>query len=79
MPLASAAETPADPPIDLKHFERPTPPEPVTREFREVTTGEVRPANETLSAEDAAKELGRTRAQEFEALEAQQNQDLTRP
>jgi hypothetical protein len=48
----------------------------VEREYRDVQSGERRPENETLRAEDAARNLSNARAAESRALEEQHNRDL---
>jgi hypothetical protein len=48
----------------------------VEREFRDVQSGEKRPENETLRAEDAARNLSNVREAERRALDEQQNRDL---
>jgi hypothetical protein len=48
----------------------------VEREFRDVQSGEKRPENETLRAEDAARNLSNAREAEQRAVEEQQHRDL---
>jgi hypothetical protein len=48
----------------------------VEREFRDVQSGEKRPENETLRAEDAARNLSNTRTAEAKALADQNDRDL---
>jgi hypothetical protein len=48
----------------------------VEREFRDVQSGQPRPSSETLSAEDAARNVANVRDAERRAAEEQQNRDL---
>jgi hypothetical protein len=48
----------------------------VERAFFNVQTGEPRPSNETVSAQDAARNVANVREAERRALEEQQNRDL---
>jgi hypothetical protein len=48
----------------------------VERAFFDVQTGEPRPSNETVSAEDAARNVANVREAERQAVEKQHNRDL---
>jgi hypothetical protein len=61
---------------ERRHHLRPAPPEPEVREYRNVQTGESIPENQTVSAEQAAHDVGLAREQERAAREQQSQDDL---
>jgi hypothetical protein len=79
MPVASPVDTPEPETMtdhELSHFNRPAPPEPEVREYRNTQTGEEIPANQTVSAEQAAHDVGLAREQERVAREQRDADDL---
>jgi hypothetical protein len=61
---------------ERRHHLRPAPPEPEVREYRNVQTGESIPENQTVSAEQAAHDVGLARESERAAREQREQADL---
>jgi len=79
MPVASPVDMP-EPEMtegELQHFKRPEPPAPIEREYRDHGgTGEEIDKKYTVSAEQAAHDIGNARKAERQALEAERNRQL---
>ena len=79
MPIAHPVDVPEPDHMsehELSHFRRPEPAQPEIREYRDVNTGKEIPANQTVSAEQAASDLHSARAQERAAREQLAQDDL---
>jgi hypothetical protein len=79
MPLADAPpqeDLALDASVENFVASRDDPAPAVERAFFDVQTGEPRPSNETVSAEDAARNVANVREAERQAVEEQQNRDL---
>jgi hypothetical protein len=79
-PMVSADPVDAPDPgmteAELAHFKRPEPPAPVEREYYNNATNEPTPENQSVTPEQAARDLGNIREQERQAKADQDAQDL---